>query len=158
MTRTVINLRIQCSKGFTLLELMFTVTVVAILAVIALPSYQNYTIRARVTEGLILASTAKLNVLEVASSGAHKGTGYLMGYTLPGNINSLSSLDIAEDTGVITLSYTASAGSTVIVLNPTGAPGLMLGGPEQFTPPALAISWVCSHTSAEEVYVPSSCR
>ena len=54
-------------KGFTLIELMIVVAIVGILAAIAIPAYQDYTVRARVTEGLSLASAAKVTVSENAS-------------------------------------------------------------------------------------------
>ena len=58
----------KAQKGFTLIELMIVVAIVAILAAIALPQYQNYTIRTRVTEGLSLAEAAKVAVAETFSS------------------------------------------------------------------------------------------
>ncbi|MES1195948.1 MAG: prepilin-type N-terminal cleavage/methylation domain-containing protein, partial [Steroidobacter sp.] len=54
----------QVQKGFTLIELMIVVAIIGILAAIAIPAYQDYTVRSKVTEGLTLADSAKIAVSE----------------------------------------------------------------------------------------------
>jgi type IV pilus assembly protein PilA len=58
----------QLQKGFTLIELMIVVAIIGILAAVALPAYQDYTVRARVSEGLVLAATAKAAVADNAAN------------------------------------------------------------------------------------------
>jgi len=72
-------------KGFTLIELMIVVAIIGILAAVALPAYQDYTKRARVSEGLVQAGAAKQNVADILSKGAvaADAQGYGSGYVPP---------------------------------------------------------------------------
>ena len=66
---SVRRIKTQAQKGFTLIELMIVVAIIGILAAVALPAYQDYTVRAKVTEGLSLAGAAKTAVAENAANG-----------------------------------------------------------------------------------------
>ena len=128
-------------QGFTLIELMIVVAIVGILAAIAIPAYQDYTIRARVTEGLSLASAAKVTVSENIQSGQTNRTA---GWTSPGSTENVSGVSVNSSTGVITIAYTSAAGGTSITLTPAvnSSSGM--------------ITWDCNGTPAQ--YVPANCR
>ncbi len=145
-------------KGFTLIELMIVVAIIGILAAVALPAYQDYTIRARVTEGLNLSSAAKLHVADFVARGADVAvaTGYNTGW--PGITNATANVlavAIAPGTGVISVTYTARvqpAASNLLTLNPyTGtqaAPVVLPVGTGVFTPPAEPVKWRCRAAGA----------
>ena len=158
----------QVQAGFTLIELMIVVAIIGILAAVALPAYQDYTVRAKVTEGLTLAGAAKLAVAETyQATGVIPATNAAAAYTSAAS-QQTSGIAIGAG-GVITVSYIVPqiTGQTLVITpNIAGA-----------TPAATtigALNWVCksagSPANAATVtafgalgtvpsrYVPANCR
>ena len=138
----------RAQQGFTLIELMIVVAIIGILAAVALPAYQDYTVRAKVTEGLSLASSAKQAVTENAANGVNYGSGW----TAPAATRNVTSLAIDQAAGFITITYAAAidGGSKTMILNPFNgervAANVFSGGTatSSVIPTAGSIGWKCT--------------
>lgn len=138
--------------GFTLIELMIVLAIIALTAAYAVPAYQDYVARSRVGEGLSLASVARLSVAENAAAGTRFDAGYV---SPPATVN-VRSVTIDPGNGQITIAYTeriSPAGSNTLILLPsapiasgadstTGTAGERLALTSG-APPAGAIVWEC---------------
>ncbi|EFF81283.1 prepilin-type cleavage/methylation N-terminal domain protein [Acinetobacter haemolyticus ATCC 19194] len=167
-------------KGFTLVELMLVVAIIGVLAAIAIPSYQSYTIRTKVSEGLILASEAKIAVVETLGymiSGSvmpYSGTGlnvagsYFFQFTPTETVNSIAISGITSlaipvmDEGAIEIEYRGVIGTELgsnIILTPGSGIVANSARPSAAIIPGQPVIWGCGVRSTTAYkYIPSNCR
>jgi len=140
----------KTNKGFTLIELMIVVAIIAILAAIAISQYQDYAIRAQVSEGSSLADGAKTAIADFQNNhGRFAAANASYGLALPASISGRYVTQLTAANGIIDVTFGNSAHAAIS------------GGHLIYSPVTHAgsVEWVCNRSNTlQEKYVPPVCR
>lgn len=143
----------KVQQGFTLIELMIVIAIIGILAAVALPAYQDYTVRAKVSEIMVLGSKDKASISEY----------YISQGNMPTTAQSGVSTNAAQSTYVTTIAYTPTS-TTVGTLTYTVSGGNLGGGATgnvQMVGTGAAgvgVTWACTASTLQGKFLPANCR
>ena len=142
--------KIKRNKGFTLIELMIVIAILAILVALAIPAYQDYAIRARVSESVSIAAAAKMAVGETCQTDAtispsNSTTGY--NYTASNYVSTVVIAHTCEEPWIVIYTHNTGANTNVV---------LSLDG--YFSASSGRITWNCHRVAGDRKHIPLSCR
>ena len=151
----------KAQQGFTLIELMIVVAIIGILAAVALPAYQDYTKRAKVTELILAASACRTTISEVYQTGSASISAGGWGCESASQSSKYVASVATDNNGVVTVTATSTGiGSgvdgTTLLLTPTNATGTAItytaGATQQVA------GWKCGPGTMTAKFLPGSCR
>ena len=154
----------QMQKGFTLIELMIVVAIIGILAAVALPAYQDYTVRAKMSEVMLAASACRTSITEVFQSGGSAPGAGNWGCENAASTSKYVASIATTDNGKVTVTATGlGAGNGAVTLVPLkDAAGNPLTSADLATGPQTVFAWRCGATAdgtnVPAKYLPGSCR
>jgi len=145
--------RSHTQQGFTLIELMIVVTIIGILAAVAVPMYLDYAVRSQISEGLSLAGGAKNAVTEyIQDRGSAPNGNADAGISAANEIQGtfVSSIEVGNLDGVITVTYGNSANAVISGETVTLTASTIRGG---------SVQWICDSGGViEDKHLPAACR
>ena len=142
----------KMQKGFTLIELMIVVAIIAILAAIAIPAYQDYLIRTQVSEGATLSDGAKTAISEFYSNTGHfpknnQSAGLATNTSIAGKY--VSQVDVSANPGQIVATFNGPSANKAIQGQTFVLSAITNGG---------SFAWSCTLSTVSQKYLPTSCR
>ena len=142
----------RCNHGFTLLEILISLSIISILAVIAVPIYLDYEVQARITEGFVVADPVKNMVMEYyETNGTWPGSNAAAALDAPASFktNYVDAISVVGNAGgsaiTITYSIPALGANNTIILTPNNVAGNF-------------VKWSCQQGTVANKFRPASCR